>query len=172
VNPNSLIVINEIMYDPDVPNDVDGEWFELYNRGTTDTVNLAGWTFKDPVSPAQTFTVNANLLIGPGQYRVLGQSTDTAVNGNVTVDYAYGNNTFFLSNSVDTIIMTDSSGVQRARITYGTATGFVDPVGASISLKSPELTMSAGTNWCPSNTVWPGSTFTDRGTPGAANVCA
>jgi Lamin Tail Domain len=102
VNPNSLIVINEIMYDSDVPNDTNGEWFELYNRGTTDTVNLAGWTFKDPIITAQTFTINANLFIGPGQYRVLGQSTDTAMNGNVTVHYAYGTTTLSLSNSADT----------------------------------------------------------------------
>jgi hypothetical protein len=68
--------------------------------------------------------------------------------------------------------MTDSSGVERVRITYGTATGFVDPDGASISLKSPELTMTNGTYWCASGTVWSGSTFTDFGTSGAANVCA
>jgi hypothetical protein len=66
--------------------------------------------------------------------------------------------------------MTDSSGVERGRVAYSTANGFVGPSGASISLKSPELTMNNGTNWCTSSTVWPGATFGDKGTPGAANV--
>jgi hypothetical protein len=68
--------------------------------------------------------------------------------------------------------MTDPSGVERGRVMYSSTNGFVDPSGASISLKLPELNMSNGTNWCTSSTIWTGSTVNDYGTPGAANVCS
>jgi Lamin Tail Domain len=156
------------MYDPDIQFDTPGEWFELFNRGTT-TVNLKNWNFKDLSSPVQTFNITTDFLIGPGQFRVIGANANTGTNGNVTVDFAYGIFVFFLSNSGDEIIMTDSDGVERDRVVYGN--GFPDPTGDSISLKSPALDNSLGTNWCTSNTVWLGSTANDRGTPGAPNVC-
>jgi Lamin Tail Domain len=161
------------MYDPSVSGETPGEWFELYNRGTTATVNLINWNFRDLSATAETFTITTNLLIGPGQYRVLGQSNVAAANGGVTVDYVFpytGGTGFRLGNNGDEIIMTDSSGVERGRVAYGTANGFVDPSHASISLKSPELNMNNGTNWCTSSTAWPGATLGDKGTPGAANV--
>jgi Lamin Tail Domain len=169
--PNSLIVINEIMYDPGISGDTPGEWFELFNRGTTTTVNLKNWNFKDQSSNLETFTIATDLFIGPGQYKVLGQSTVAALNGGVAVDYVFpsGGTGFRLGNNGDEIIMTDPSGVERGRVEYGT-TGFVDPSGASIALKSPELDTNVGANWCTSSTVWPGSTVNDKGTPGAANV--
>jgi uncharacterized protein len=157
------------MYDPDVFGDVLGEWFELFNYGTT-TVNLKNWNFKDLGSPVQTFNITTDLLIGPGQYRVIGTNANTATNGNVTVDFAYGISAFTLLNNGDAIIMTDSDGVERDRVVYGNS--FPDPSGASISLNSPALDNSLGTNWCTSGTVWLGSTANDRGTPGAPNVCA
>jgi Lamin Tail Domain len=175
VNPNSLIVINEIMYDPDVPNDTPGEWFELFNRGTT-TVNLKNWNFKDQSNTVQTFNITTDLLIGPGQFKVIGANSNTATNGNVAVDFAYGTSVFFLANNaVDAIIMSDSDGVERDRVVYGGNTfpgnTFPDASGGSISLKSLGLDNSLGSNWCISNTVWLGSTQNDFGTPGAPNVC-
>jgi Lamin Tail Domain len=173
VHPNSLIVINEIMYDPDIANDTPGEWFELYNRGTTDTVNLKNWSFKD--QGTQITSIWTDLFIGPGQYLVIGQVGTTSQTGGLTADFFYPicctASVFFLTNSADAIIMTDSSGVERGRVVYGAANGFVDPSGASISLKSPELDTNVGANWCVSGTVWSGSTVSDFGTPGAANVC-
>jgi uncharacterized protein len=160
------------MYDPDVNvffSEVPGEWFELFNLGT-DTINLRNWVFRDLSTPAQTFTITTNLSIGPGQFKVVGASSNTAFNGNVTVDFAYGISAFTLSNNGDAIIMTDSDGVERDRVVYGSS--FPDPSGASISLNSPALDNSMGINWCPSGTVWLGSTANDRGTPGAPNVCA
>jgi Lamin Tail Domain len=164
------------MYNPDVPGSTDtpGEWIELYNRGTTDTVNLKNWNFKDLSSTVQSFTITTDLFVGPNQYKVLGQSTATNLNGNVTVDFAYpttGPGAFFLTNSADAVIMTDSSGVERGRVVYSSTNGFVNSLGASISLRSPELDTNVGANWCTSGTIWVGSTFADFGTPGAPNAC-
>jgi uncharacterized protein len=164
------------MYDPDVSGDTLGEWFELFNYGTT-TVNLKNWNFKDQSTTLQTFTITTDLLIGPGQYRVIGTNANTATNGNVTVDFAYGTTVFFLvNNAADAIIMTDSDGVERDRVVFGgnsfPGNSFPDTSGGSISLKSPELDNSVGTYWCISNTVWLGSTETDRGTPRTPNACA
>jgi hypothetical protein len=59
------VVINEIMYHP-VDDDVEKEWVELYNRGTT-AVDLTGWSFTDGIN----FALPAGTSIAPDAYLIV-----------------------------------------------------------------------------------------------------
>ena len=61
------IVINEIFYHP--PEDRDGEFIELYNRGSQ-PVDLSGFRFDEGIS----FAFPAGLQLGPGEYLVLAEN--------------------------------------------------------------------------------------------------
>jgi hypothetical protein len=62
------IVITEIMANPGAVGDDKGEWFEVYNAGTT-TVNLKGWKLKEapPATAAHTIATDVLVPRGPVQ---------------------------------------------------------------------------------------------------------
>ena len=161
------IVINEVMYDPSVSGDVNGEWFELYNAGTT-TVDINGWIIKDDTSATEKHTISSTggLSIGAGGYLVLGRNSDTTANGGVTVDYVYSR--VSLSNSTDGLILANASDVEQDKVVWGRANSFPDPSNsASIALKGTSLDNNVGANWCISTT--PIKSGGDAGTPGGEN---
>jgi len=166
------IVINEVMYDPSISGDVNGEWFELYNAGAT-AVDINGWIIKDDTSTSETHTISntGGLSIAAGGYLVLGRNSNTSLNGNVTVDYVYSS--VSLSNSTDGLILTNAADVEQDKVIWGTANSFPDPSNsASIALKfkrgTSPLDNLQGANWCISTMPIPGGV--DAGTPGAANT--
>ena len=161
------IVINEIMYDPSVSGDVNGEWFELHNAGSN-AVDINGWIVKDDTSATEKHTISnaGGLSIGAGGYLVLGRNSDTTLNGGVTVDYVYSR--VSLSNSTDGLILANASDTEQDKVIWGRANSFPDPSNsASIALKGTSLDNSVGANWCISTT--PIKTGGDAGTPGAEN---
>ena len=161
------IVINEVMYDPSVSGDVNGEWFELYNAGST-AVDINGWIVKDDRTASETHTISktGGLSIAAGAYLVLGRNADTTLNGGVTVDYVYSR--VSLSNSTDGLILTNASDAEQDKVIWGTANSFPDPSNsASIALKGASLDNNVGANWCISTT--PIKAGGDAGTPGAEN---
>jgi predicted extracellular nuclease len=159
------IVINEIMQNPAAVFDSEGEWFELYNAGTSD-VDINGWTIRDDGIDSHVISNGGPLLVPAGGYLVLGNNADSGTNGGAPVGYQYSS--FFLSNGDDEVVLEDGSGIEVDRVNYDGGPVFPDPTGASMALTDPALDNNAGENWCESSTPFGAG---DKGTPGALNEC-
>jgi predicted extracellular nuclease len=161
------IVITEIMQNPRLVSDTNGEWFELHNAGNT-VVDINGWKIKDDSTSSETHTINkqGGLTIPAGGYIVLAEEGDSSTNGGITADYDYA--TINLGNSTDGLILTNDSDVEQDRVVWDNGSTFPDPNGASMALKAPDLDNSVGANWCEATTTYGSG---DKGTPGAANDC-
>ncbi|MGP1383813.1 MAG: beta strand repeat-containing protein [Thainema sp.] len=159
------IVITEIMQNPGLVSDANGEWFELYNATGSD-IDINGWTIFDNGADSHVINNVGSLIIAAGGYLVLGRNASTAINGGVAVDYAYGS-AITLANADDEIVLTNRAGVEIDRVEYDGGPNFPDPIGASMALLDPALNNNVGSNWVTSNTPFGNG---DLGTPGAANV--
>ena len=62
-SPSGLVVINEIMYNPAVPN---AQYIELYNRSPNVTFDLSGWLLQ-----GVGYTFPAGSMIGPNSFLIL-----------------------------------------------------------------------------------------------------
>lgn len=160
------LLITEIMKNPKVVGDDVGEWFELHNPGSL-PLQLKDCVISDLGTDSVTLTAEASLVIGAGEYIVLGVNTDTAVNGGVSVTYHYGSvNEFRLAGAEDEVILT-CGGVEVDQVAYDNT--FPNNAGVSLSL-DPELFDSTlndeGEAWCDASSNYGAG---DLGTPGAAN---
>ena len=159
------IVINEIMQNPSAVFDSNGEWFEIHNLSAS-AVDIDGWTIQDNDFDSHVINNGGPLNIAAGGYLVLGNNSDSAANGGVTVDYQYSD--VFLSNGGDELVLLDTGLAEVDRVEWDGGPSFPDPNGASMSLEDPALDNNVGTNWCTAVTPYGDG---DRGTPGAANDC-
>ncbi|MBT3193369.1 MAG: lamin tail domain-containing protein [Verrucomicrobia bacterium] len=162
----SSVMITEIMQNPDAVSDTQGEWFEIYNQSRME-VDINGWTIADDGGQEHVIDNGDPLEVQAWGFLVLGKTTNTATNGNVSVDYAYGSS-FGLVNSDDEIVLINASSQEMARVNYDGGPLFPDPTGASMYLTDPNLDQNTGANWAESTIAWPGSTG-DLGSPGAPN---
>ncbi len=162
------IVINEIMQNPSIVSDANGEWFELYNNGDTD-VDINGWSITDADSDSQVVDNGGPLMITAGGYLVLGVNADMMTNGGVEIDYQYDGGSWFLSNGADEVIIYDAMGTEVDMVYYDGGPEFPDPTGASMYLIDVNLDNNVGANWAESDQPWPGGDG-DYGTPGAQNA--
>jgi hypothetical protein len=99
-----LLVINEVLVNPGgTISDANGEWFEVYNAGSF-AVNLQNLVIADSSASGRRpyHVIASSISVPSGAYRVLGNTTDTSLNGGVTVDYPYGS-ALLLANSVDAL---------------------------------------------------------------------
>lgn len=166
------VVITEFMKDPSAVVDTRGEWIELYNNLPW-RVNLEGMVVADDAG-SQVVLQNggAGIRLAPGQYYVIGNNGDPALNGGVTVNYVYSG--FVLGNGADQIELRRPSGLVVDRVDYDDGVAWPDDAGRSVSLTGAirDATMNDdGSLWCSSTTHWNASS-TDTGTPGAANdIC-
>jgi len=163
------IMITEIMINPDAVEDVNGEWFEIYNAGT-ETVNIDGWTISDDGSDSHTIDNGGTLNIASGEYLVLGIDTSTATNGNYSCDYQYSN--FSLANGGDEIIISDGI-TQIDRVAYDDGTNWPIPVGAAIVFSGTyEDDNDDYTRWSAASERSSGfiGTEGDKGSPGASRI--
>lgn len=161
------LVITEVTQNPAAVGDSAGEWFEIQNVSGTD-IDIDGWVISDNDSDSHTIDNGGPLVVPAGGFVVLGNSADPATNGGVAVDYAYGSS-WFLSNSADEVVLTDSAAVEYDRIEYDGGPIWPDPTGASMSLAPDSTNISDnddGSNWCTVETPYGDGDF---GTPGAAN---
>jgi len=159
------IVINEIMQDPDIADDDNGEWLELYNPTTSD-VDIEGWTIKDDGSNSHVIDNGGSLIISAGGYLVMGNNDTLTVNGGVTVDYVYPSN-WYLSNGDDEVVLVYSDGVSEVdRVNYDGGSTFPDPTGKSMELNNPANDNNVGSNWAESKLTYGDG---DYGTPGSLN---
>ena len=165
------LVISEIMKNPDLVSDADGEWFEVYNN-TGYAINLYGLGVGD--STGTLFTVDDDLIVSTGSYVVFAANSDPDNNGGVEdVGWDYPAGDFGLPNSEGEIYLyTGSTKIDS--VVYDNGVNFPDPTGASLALKNAKLTSTSndtGTNWCTSTSSIGGVTGNDLGTPGAKNDC-
>jgi hypothetical protein len=155
------LVINEIMQNPSVVADADGEWFEIYNKGNVE-VPLHNWTIKDADNEIHTITGGS---IPIGSYFVFGNNSNTSVNGGVTIDYNYGTE-ISLSNVTDELILLSPNNVLKDSVAWDNGATFPDPTGSSMALLDPNLDNSLGSNWVESTLMYGEG---DYGTPGLPN---
>jgi Lamin Tail Domain len=159
----TAVVITEIMIDPYHVSDTYGEWFELYNNGNV-SVDLTGWSVSTSSLPEYTINGTAGMILEPGQYIVLGNSDDEAVNGGYTPDLVYERLSFYTTGHLD---LYDAKGALHDGVAWN-STNFPVSTGGSIALKTASLDNSIGSNWCESSTVFG---LGDMGTPGLPNDC-
>lgn len=164
--PNSgEVIFTEVMANPAVVADAEGEWFELYN--TTDReLSLFSLIFRD------TFTIlDYNATIAPNGYVVFIRNTNPVENGGITGALEF---TGTLQNTVSAttapLTLKRQDGVLVDSPYFGNA-----PSGgrsSQLSLTAYTATANDDTiNWCPagSDAYYAGNGTGDRGTPGAAN---
>jgi hypothetical protein len=147
-----LLVINEVMANPaGTTADQFGDWVELYNAGTL-KVDLQGLVVADSAASGRRpyHLIASSVVIQPGGYAVLGNTTNTTTNLGVPVDYSLGGS-IQLQSSLDAF--------KIARV-YGSDTLTIDRTqyanaavsakdGVSRELKNPALDNSNmdGSNW-------------------------
>jgi hypothetical protein len=158
----SEVIITEIMQNPASVSDANGEWFEVYNSGSSN-IDINGWQISD--NGSDSHLINGEIILSPGQYFVFGRNTDIASNGGVIVDYEYSG--FTLGNSDDEIVIFSSDGVTEIdRVEYDGGQSWPDPTGASMTLSNLASDNNIGSNWQTSDTVYGEG---DLGTPGEGN---
>ncbi len=159
----SSIIITEIMINPGAVEDVDGEWFEVYNT-TLDPIDMNGMTISDLDGESHTINHGGPLVIYPGEYLILGRSLDIIANGGVSVDYAYAG--FTLANIEDEVQLYLGAILIDA-VAY--ASGFPISAGASMNLDPDHLNATDNDSaafWCLSQSPFGAG---DLGTPGTTN---
>ena len=153
------VVINEIMYNPSIVTDANGEWFELVNT-TGNNIDLEGCVISDNESDSHTL---ASLIIPANGYAVLAKNADASTNGGITPDYVYSS--FALGNAGDEIILA-CEGIEIDRVEYDEENSWPAGVGKSIVLNSPSNDNNNPANWCVSSSAYGDG---DEGTPGNQN---
>ncbi|ODS41261.1 hypothetical protein BEH94_04350 [Candidatus Altiarchaeales archaeon WOR_SM1_SCG] len=157
------IIITEIMMDPAVVTDTNGEYVELYNSGNK-TYNLQGLILKD--NGSNSHTISSSLLIAPESYIVLCKNDNSSENGGFTCDYQYSG--FMLSNTPDDeVILEMQNSTVIDEVWYNSSWPFAS--GSSMNLdpgKFDAVLNDDPANWCESTSAFGDG---DKGTPGSAN---
>ena len=157
------IVINEVMQNPAVLSDTDGEWFEVYNAGAS-AVDMNGWTIADLGFDSHVIVNGGPLVINPGEYKVFVRNATAMAAEGVAVFYNYTGIT--LGNSDDELILSDAGAVEQTAIAWDGGPLWPDPTGYSMQWNGTGNN-NDGANWADR---WaPSFGSGDRGTPGAAN---
>ena len=167
------VLITEIMANPRGP-DEGREWFELFNTSSR-AINLDGWAIADNDGDFHRIDHGGPLIIGPHAHLVLGQSLDPAINGDVMVAHAYGQDVT-LGNQDDELVLLQGDLVTFS-VGYGEAferaprpihhrAGIEPTSGASMGM-AWDYREGAADRWLHQRpTFGPRS---DRGTPGRRN---
>jgi hypothetical protein len=160
------LLITELMPNPAVVNDGDAEWFEVQNV-TGDQLNLRGLLIFSNNGSEDT-PVDVDLLVDAGGYVVFGRSTDTGLNGGVTVAFTTPDLTLANSNDLLGLKVGDTVIDQ---VQYGTG-GLPLSVhsGASLQLHRGATDNGDAHDWCDGTA--PYGTGDNTGTPGTDNgIC-
>ena len=157
---NSLM-ITEIMNNPNASSDEEGEWFEIYNDGTT-MLNLIGWKIVSGVSEQYVFA--EEFSINPEEYKVLGVNNDTSSNGGIDIAHQY--NSISLDDTEDAIVLMNHIGETQDSVGWDNGATFPQGSGSSMSLLGLDLDNGIGTNWALSEMPIGNGDF---GTPGSPN---
>ncbi len=156
------IVINEIMKNPSLVADADGEYVELYNPNAY-PVNINGWTIKDNGSNSHTIASGGSLTIVAQGYLVLCSNDNFAANGEVVCDYEYNN--FVLDDASDEVILLNDGSHEVDSVAYDSSFPNVD--AKSMELADATLDNSQSVNWRDATIPYNAQ---DKGTPGSENI--
>tara|TARA_Y100000739_G_scaffold94894_1_gene81209 strand:- start:254 stop:1969 length:1716 start_codon:yes stop_codon:yes gene_type:complete len=157
------IIITEILNNA-TGDDDSKEWFEVYNTSTSD-IDMENWIISDEGS--NSFTINGSLIVPAQGYLVLGEETDTSINGGAPVDYAWGTETNFTLGNGDDEVIISCGGNIIDMVAYDNGDTFPDESGYSMQLLPDAYTSSDnddGTNWVASASTYGDNG--DYGTPG------
>jgi hypothetical protein len=164
------LIFSEIMQNPAVVADSDGEWFEIYNTSPS-AIDLFGIEIIDDSYPDEGFAIPVSIIIPPDGYAVFATNDNTATNGGLTPDYAYDYANLTLGNGTDGLTI-QCNGTVIDIVIWDGGTTFPDPSGASMSLNIDFLNADdndVGENW--DTAVFPYGNG-DLGTPGCSNDAA
>lgn len=167
VSPGEL-VINELMIAPrspvPAPTQKNGEWVEVFNP-TQNSINMMGLLIESPNdTPFPSHTIGTNLIVPPWGYVLLGRNNDTSMNGNIILDYVWGNDVV-LANTNDGLTIKDGTTIV-SEMSYAT---FSDG-GFSFALGCETPGTSSLTNYSITPRRDENEYFTNNyGTPGRYN---
>jgi len=157
-----IIWINEIMTNPDVLFDSEGEWFEIWNAGS-DPVDINGWTIADLDTDSHIIDNGGPLVIAAGDFMVMGIDAASMLTQGVTLDYQYTGIT--LSNSIDELILFDVGLNEINFVAWDNGVTWPDPTGASMQWNGSGFNFD-GAQWFDNGPPFGDG---DLGTPGAVN---
>jgi hypothetical protein len=175
------LIFSEVMVDPNVVADEDGEWVELYNTSGS-TLDLAGYSFHDDGTDWWVF--DSSVLVAPHDYVVICANPDSGENGGIPCDawfYRFPNGDeptggtghgsgVAIANNDDELTLTGPDGVDIDRFDYDDTDS--DPIEAAMSFgldpnKLDGTLNDDVANWCVQTTLLSGAG--EPGTPGQAN---
>ena len=160
--PLPQLEITEIMQNPDILADADGEWFEIHNAGAT-AVDIDGWTIRDLGTNLHVIDAGGPLIVDAGAYVVLGADAAAMAGEGVTLLYQYSG--IALGNADDELILETAAGAVVDSVAWDGGVVWPDPTGFSMQWNGTGDNAD-GANWTASGPVFGSG---DRGTPGAAN---
>ena len=161
-SPVGQVVINEIMYDPPVPN---SQYVELYNNSTNITFDLSGWQ-----SRGLTYTFPGGSLIAPNSFLVLAANREdfAAAYGatNVVFD-TFGGTLQPAGETLSLVVLGTNSTTDLtvAKVRYANTAPW--PVGPNGTGSSLQLLDPQEDNWRVGN--WAGSYPPAALSPGRTN---
>jgi Lamin Tail Domain/Bacterial Ig domain len=170
VEPGDLI-FTEMMVNPSVVEDEQGEWVELYNTSGAG-IDVAGYTFRD--DDVDTWVLEGPLVVEPYSYIVLCAELDAKLNGGVPCDGWFNRDStgkgLALANGEDELVLTRPDGIEIDWLHYDSKWY---TAGIALGLSPDWLEGGANddvTHWCNQSTIT--APMTEPGTPGLANdVC-
>jgi Lamin Tail Domain len=151
------VIFSELMKNPEVLADADGEWLELYNAGSV-AIDLGGCTL---ARDDQELALEGALLIEPGAHLTLSNGEAPGF----TPDVLYSGLT--LPNTGAFVLRLACAGTVLDEVTVDPAMP-TQRAGRSLSLSGSALDDAANdepTRWCEGSSSYDG----DYGTPGADN---
>jgi hypothetical protein len=159
------LVITEIMQDPSIVLDADGEWFELLNLSGV-PVLLDGIEVSDAGS--DFVVVSTTHVVGPGEFALFAVSADPAVNGGIVPDVVYPYGDMVMANGDDEVVV-GYDGLVIDQVYYDGGVVFPDGSGRAMSLDPSAFDAvdnDDGAQWCFVSEYYDAN---NRGTPGALN---
>lgn len=175
------LVITEAMPAP-LPSVIEGQWLELHNPGAED-LDVGGLRLETASAASNPFLIPDDTVVRAGQYYVMGQSLDSALNGDagVRLDWPQGAVAMSTPDSVRLVLPTplaDAGTLVVSRLAWGGITSFLPDggpapdggveVGASVQPAELVLVRSGQPPYRCARTLSFGPP-TQTGTPGAPN---
>jgi hypothetical protein len=162
------LVFSELMINPEVVDDENGEWVELYNTAGY-PIDVAGYSFHDLDYDAWVLT--GPFVVPAHGYFVMCAEMDPALNGGVQCDGWFSRVSLggglALANSPDEVVLTRPDGVEIDRLEY-TADWFTTAMAVGVD---PQHLDQVGnddmTVWCDQVSIVAGGG--EPGTPGLPN---
>ena len=156
------LLITEIMADPSILSDSNGEWIEIYNN-STESINLKNMFI---LSGSSSHKIANDVVIQVGGFAVIGNTE----NATALVNYVYN---LSLTNTGKALGIKDAEGKIVCWLNFGDS-GFPKVVGGKSLQLDPtiknETIARLGSNWCVATATYPVNEKEDYGTPGKVNT--